>query len=62
MVESGTGSDRVIKEVYGMLAFIAQGFEYKSQGVMLQLYSTLVRPHLMYSSACPITGRIWRLW
>eukprot|EP00061_Rhincodon_typus_P018742 g48044.t1 len=33
----------------GMLAFIRWGIEYKSQDVMLQLYKTLVRPHLEYS-------------
>ena len=29
-----------------MLAFIGWGIEYESQDVMLQLYKTLVRPHL----------------
>eukprot|EP00061_Rhincodon_typus_P006561 g27323.t1 len=43
-----TQADRVVKKVYGMLAFIGQGIEYKSQDVMLQLYKTFVRTHLEY--------------
>eukprot|EP00061_Rhincodon_typus_P012874 g38893.t1 len=41
--------DRVVKKAYGMLAFLGRGIEYKSQDVvLLQLYETLVRPHLKY--------------
>jgi len=30
------------------MAFIARGMEYRSRGVLLQLYRVLVRPHLEY--------------
>ena len=40
--------DKVVKKAYGMLAFIGRGIEYKNLQVMLQLYRTLVRPHLEY--------------
>lgn len=39
---------RVDKVVFGKLATISQGTEYKSWDVMLQLYRTSVRPHLDY--------------
>jgi len=32
----------------GMLAFLARGFKYMTRDVLLQLYRTLVRPHLEY--------------
>ena len=35
-----------VKKAYGMLAFIGQGIEFKNWQVILQLYRTLVRPHL----------------
>eukprot|EP00061_Rhincodon_typus_P013614 g40098.t1 len=38
----------MVKKADGMLAFIGQGIEYKSQKVMLQLYKTLVRLHSEY--------------
>ena len=38
----------VMRKAYGMLAFIGRGIEYKSRSLMLQLYRTLVRPHLEY--------------
>ena len=31
-----------------MLAFVGRGIKYKSWQVMLQLYKTLIRPHLKY--------------
>ena len=40
--------EKVAKKAYGMLAFIGRGIEYKSWSLMLQLYRTLVRPHLEY--------------
>ena len=40
--------EKVVKKAYGMLAFIARGIEYKSWHMMLQLYRTLIRPHLEY--------------
>ena len=40
--------DRVVKKAYGMLGFIHRGIEFKSREVMLQLYKSLVRPHLKY--------------
>ncbi|PLS49478.1 hypothetical protein CYV29_15670, partial [Carnobacterium maltaromaticum] len=43
-----TQVNRVVKKAYGMLSFIGRGIEYKSWQVMLQLYRTLVRPHLEY--------------
>eukprot|EP00061_Rhincodon_typus_P002417 g17516.t1 len=43
-----TQLDTVVKKVYGMLVCIGWGIEFKSQDVMLQLYKTLVRPHLEY--------------
>ena len=44
-----TQVEKVVKEAYGMLAFIGQNIEFKNCQVMLQLYRTLVRPHLEYS-------------
>ena len=41
--------EKVVKKAYGMLAFIGRGIEFKNWQVMLQLYRTLVRPHLEYS-------------
>ena len=38
----------MIKKTYGMLAFTGWGIEYKSWEIMLQLYKTLVRPHLKH--------------
>jgi len=43
-----TQMDRAVKKAYGVLAFISRGIEFKSCEVMLQLYKTLVRPHLEY--------------
>ncbi|XP_059510326.1 adenylate kinase 2, mitochondrial isoform X1 [Stegostoma tigrinum] len=43
-----TQVDKVVKKAYGVLAFINRGIEFKSREVMLQLYKTLVRPHLEY--------------
>ena len=43
-----TQVDRAVKKAYGVLAFINRGLEFKNRGVMLQLYRTLVRPHLEY--------------
>ena len=37
---------QVVKKAYGMLAFIGWGIEYRNWKIMLQLYKTLVRPHL----------------
>eukprot|EP00061_Rhincodon_typus_P000053 g10273.t1 len=39
---------QAVKKVNGMLAFITRGFECSSRDVLLQLYRTLVRPHLEY--------------
>ena len=44
----GTQVDKVVKKAYGVLAFIGRGIEFRSREVMLQLYKTLVRPHLEY--------------
>ena len=44
-----TQVEKVVKKAYGMLAFIGRGIEFKNWQVMLQLYRTLVRPHLEYS-------------
>ena len=41
--------EQVVKKAYGMLAFIGRGTEFKNWQVKLQLYRTLVRPHLEYS-------------
>ena len=38
--------EKVVKKAYGVLAFIGRGIEFKNWQVMLQLYRTLVRPHL----------------
>ncbi|MDZ1603208.1 reverse transcriptase family protein, partial [Klebsiella pneumoniae] len=43
-----TQVDRAVKKAYGVLAFINRGIEFKSREVMMQLYRTLVRPHLEY--------------
>ena len=43
-----TQVEKVVRKAYGMLAFIGRGIEYKSCRLMLQLYRTLVRPHLEY--------------
>eukprot|EP00061_Rhincodon_typus_P011839 g37154.t1 len=40
--------DKVVKKAYSILAFIGRGIEYKDRHIMLQLYRTLVRPHLEY--------------
>ncbi len=34
------------KKAYTMLEFITRNIEYKTPGVMLSLYNSLVRPHL----------------
>jgi len=44
----GSQVDKVVKKAYGVLAFIGRGIEFRSRNVMLQLYKTLVRPHLEY--------------
>ena len=44
-----TQVEKVAKKANGMLAFIGRGIEFKNWQVMLQLYRTLVRPHLEYS-------------
>ena len=41
-----TQVEKVVKKAYGMLAFIGRGIEFTNWQVMLQLYRTLVRPHL----------------
>ncbi|GCC34259.1 hypothetical protein chiPu_0012732 [Chiloscyllium punctatum] len=43
-----TQVDKACKKAYGVFAFISRGIEFKSREVMLQLYRTLVRPHLEY--------------
>ena len=43
-----TQVDKVVKKAYDMLAFIGRGVEYRNWKIMLQLYETLVRPHLEY--------------
>ena len=40
--------DKVVKKAFGTVAFISHSIEYGSWKVMLQLYKTLVRPHLEY--------------
>ena len=40
--------EAVVKKAYGVLAFINRGIEIRSREIMLQLYKTLVRPHLEY--------------
>eukprot|EP00061_Rhincodon_typus_P008103 g30430.t1 len=40
--------DEVVKKANDMFTFINQGTEYKNWQVMLQLYRTVVRPHLEY--------------
>eukprot|EP00061_Rhincodon_typus_P005680 g25496.t1 len=47
-VDAGEMVDRMVKEAFSMLAFIAQSFGYKNWEVMLRLYRTLVRPLLEY--------------
>lgn len=37
------------KKANTMLGFISRNFEYKTPGVMLSLYNSLVRPHLEYA-------------
>ncbi len=37
------------KKVNTMLGFIARNFEYKTPGVMLTLYISLIRPQLEYA-------------
>ena len=41
--------EKVVKKAYVMLAFISWDIEFKNWQVTLQLYRTLVRPHLGYS-------------
>ncbi|WP_221627760.1 reverse transcriptase domain-containing protein, partial [Proteus mirabilis] len=43
-----TQVNSAVKKAYGVLAFIGRGIEFRSPEVMLQLYKTLVRPHLEY--------------
>jgi len=43
-----TQVEKVVKKAYGMHAFIGRGIEFKNWQVMLQLYRTLVSPHLEY--------------
>ena len=40
--------DKVVEKAYGMLAFIGRDIEYRNWKILLQLYKTLVRPHLDY--------------
>ncbi|XP_059831389.1 uncharacterized protein LOC132397106 [Hypanus sabinus] len=47
-LEVASQVERVVKKAYGLLAFISRGIEFKSREVMMQLYKTLVRPHLEY--------------
>eukprot|EP00061_Rhincodon_typus_P008564 g31281.t1 len=47
-ITEGDSVVKVVKKAYGMLALIGRGIEYKDRLVMLQLYRTLVRPHLEY--------------
>ena len=51
----GTQVDRVVKKAYGVLAFIGRGIEFRSREVMLQLYETLVHPHLEYPTLQVVT-------
>ena len=44
----GMQVQQAVKKANGMLAFIAEGFQYRSRQVLLQLYRVLVRPHLEY--------------
>ena len=39
---------QVVQKANYILAFIAKRFEFKTRGVLLQLYTVLVRPHLEY--------------
>lgn len=43
-----TQVDRVVKILYGSLAFIGEGIVQRSWNVILQLYKSLVRVHLHY--------------
>ena len=40
--------DRVVKKACGTLSFIGQNIEHSNCEVMLQLYKTLLKPHLEY--------------
>lgn len=53
-----TQVDRLVKRVFGTLAFISQDFQYRSWNVMLEFYNTLVLPHLEYcvGSGLPAVG------
>eukprot|EP00061_Rhincodon_typus_P001620 g15291.t1 len=46
-LKAATQVDRV-KKACDVLAFINRGIEFKSRDVILQLYKSLVRPHLEY--------------
>ncbi|MBB6707153.1 hypothetical protein H7E98_18015 [Proteus mirabilis] len=43
-----TQVNSAVKKAYGVLAFIGRGIEFWSPEIMLQLYKTLVQPHLEY--------------
>jgi len=47
-LKSASQVEEVVKKAYGVLAFINRGIEFRSPGIMMQLYKTLVRPHLEY--------------
>ena len=38
----------MVKKVFNTLALISQGIEYRSWDIMLQLYKSMLRPHLEY--------------
>jgi len=47
--------DRVVKAAFGSLAYISHSIKYGSWDVMLQIYKTLVRPHLEYCAQFWVT-------
>ncbi|XP_078059894.1 uncharacterized protein LOC144485672 [Mustelus asterias] len=47
-LKSASQVEDAVKKAYGVLAFINRGIEFRSREIMLQLYRTLVRPHLEY--------------
>ena len=56
--------DRLVKKAFSTLAFISQDIEYRSWEIMLQLYKSLVRPHLEYQlQFCnPVVGKTLINW
>ena len=47
-LKSASQVEEVVKKAYGVLAFINRGIEFRSREIIMQLYKTLVRPHLEY--------------